>query len=129
MNKFFVGTIAATIIILIGGIFIVSSSQNTPNTPLPSPEGHEYFWGDGCPHCAKVAEFFDGSNVDEKITIDKKEVWNNTINATRMRERGRACSIPATEMGVPLLVKPDGTCVGGDQPIIDYFKSLEVPEE
>lgn len=126
MNKFFIGTLAATIIILITGIFFVSNSSITNEELLAAPTTYEYYWGDGCPHCAKVAEFFDTTDKDEKAKIEKREVWNNPANASMMAKRAKTCNIPPTQMGVPLLVKPDGTCVGGDQDIINFFKDLEI---
>ncbi len=111
-----------TVLILLGGVFFVSKNQ--AQEPAPPPTTYEYFWGDGCPHCAKVAEFFDSWDGDEKLTIDKKEVWNNPQNASLMAQRAKTCDIPPTEMGVPFLVTPEGKCIGGDQPIIDFFKSL-----
>ncbi len=117
-----VGLIAA--LIVIGGVFFVS--KNEAQEPATAPTTYEYFWGDGCPHCAKVAEFFDSTDKDEKAKLEKKEVWNNPTNAALMAQRAKSCEIPPTEMGVPLLVTPEGKCFGGDQPIIDFFQKLEL---
>ena len=43
-----------------------------------------------------------------------------------MAVRAKNCNIIRTEMGVPLLVKPNGTCLTGDQPIIEHYKSLNL---
>ena len=119
MNKFLILLAAGTATILIGGVFFVSKGEK----PAPPPTTYEYFWGDGCPHCAEVAKFFDSWDGDEKLQIDKKEVWNNTKNQSLMNQRAKACNIAPTEMGVPLLVTPEGKCIGGDGPIIDFFKN------
>jgi len=114
--------IFAVIALVLVGAYVVAKQQ----TPPPPVTGYEYFWGDGCPHCAIVQEFFDSWEGKDKIQIDKKETWSNPENARLLTQRARACNIPTNEMGVPLLVKPDGECIGGDQPIIDYFKSLDL---
>lgn len=124
MNKFGIITILVTILILGGGAFLVSKNSSQP-IPTPEPSTYEYFWGDGCPHCVIVADFFETWEGKDKIKIKKLEVWNNKSNATIMAERAKTCGVPLAEMGVPLLVAPDGKCYIGDQPIIEHYKSLE----
>lgn len=60
----------------------------------------------------------------DKILLDKKEV-SDPANAALFEKKATECNIPPAEMGVPLLVTPQGKCYSGDQPIIDYFKSLK----
>ena len=114
--------IFAIVALIFVGAYIVSKQQ----TPPPPVNGYEYFWGDGCPHCAVVQKFFDSWEGKDKIQIDKKETWSNPENARLLTQRARACNISTSDMGVPLLVTPEGKCIGGDQPIIDYFKSLDL---
>ncbi len=121
MKYFIIAVGLITILIVLGGIFFISKNEAQEPPPITK---YEYFWGDGCPHCAKVAEYFDSTDKDEKAGIEKKEVWSNPQNAQLMALRAKSCNISPSEMGVPLLVKPDGSCLGGDQPIIDFFKSL-----
>ena len=45
---------------------------------IPSIDGYEYYWGDGCPHCKIVADFMETWEGKDKIKITKFEVWNNT---------------------------------------------------
>lgn len=113
--------IAICVLVFGAGIYLFSKP-----TEVPAITGYEYYWGDGCPHCKTVAEFFDGWSGKDKVQITKYEVWNNTKNATLMAERAKNCNIVRTEMGVPFLVTPEGTCLNGDQPIIDHFKSLNL---
>jgi thiol-disulfide isomerase/thioredoxin len=115
--------IVVIVLLLGGGAFLVTKDSSKP-VPSPEPNTYEYFWGDGCPHCKIVADFFESWENKDKIKINKLEVWNNTKNASLMNERAKICNIARTEMGVPFMVTPDGTCLSGDQPIIDHFKSL-----
>jgi glutaredoxin len=121
MNKIGITAIIVTILILFGGASLVSKPKE-----IPAISGYEYYWGDGCPHCKIVQEFFDSWSGKDKIKIEKFEVWNNTKNAELMAVRAKNCNIIRTEMGVPLLVKPDGTCLTGDQPIIEHYKQLDL---
>lgn len=122
MKKFLLITVAATILIIVGGILIFSKGPKTNPQPLPS--NLEYFWGDGCPHCKNVEDFMNTWNKKESVKIDKFEVWNSPENAAILKARYEYCKIPVSEMGVPLLFTPEGKCYSGDTPIIDYLKTL-----
>ncbi len=59
------------------------------------------------------------------IKIDKFEVSESTANAGKLIQRGNQCKLAKEEIGgVPLLYTPDGKCLTGDTPIIDFYKSL-----
>ncbi len=124
MKKFFIPLLASTILIIIGGIFLTSNNQTPKSSPLPS--GYEYFWGDGCPHCANVDAFLKTWDKASKVTINKFEVWKNAANAQKMAQRAETCNISQSDLGVPFLFTPDGKCIIGDTPIIDYFKNLKL---
>lgn len=127
MRKFFLpGVILLTILVFAGGVFI--SSKNNPSpSPVPSiklPTNYEYFWGDGCPHCAKVSEFLDSWDKKDKINIEKFEVWKSKENSDMMLSRAAYCGIKPSQVGVPLLFTPEGKCLTGDADVINFFKSL-----
>lgn len=126
MKKFFLAFIGAvTLLIIVGGVFLFS--KETPkSTPLPLPTSYEYFWGEGCPHCAVVDEFFSTWEGRDKVAIDKKEVWGKAANAKILQERAAYCGIRPSDVGVPFLFTLDGKCLSGDEPIINFFKSLEL---
>ena len=110
-----------TLAIIVGGVFLFSKN---PASDILRPTSYEYFWGDGCPHCANVQAFFDTWDKKDQIDILKLEVWSNPANARLMRERAKNCEINPSGMGVPFLVTPEGKCLTGDESIIDHFKSL-----
>lgn len=121
MNKTSIILIAVTILALFGGAYLFSKPSE-----IPTLSGYEYYWGDGCPHCKIVDNFFQTWENKDKINIKKFEVWNNTRNAAQMNERAKTCNVVRTQMGVPFMVTPDGKCLMGDQPIIEHFKSLNL---
>jgi hypothetical protein len=120
----FIGLIA---VLLFGGVYFFSKGSSN-STPIANPTGYEYFWGDGCPHCANVAAFMETWGGRDKIKIDKKEVYKNPVNAKLMTARYQKCNVPRSQMGVPLLVTPEGSCLSGDEPIINHFKSINLGE-
>ena len=110
--------------IVFGGLFLLAKNNKIANTNLGPATSYEYYWGNGCPHCKVVAEFFDTWTGRDKVQVDKKEVWNDQANYKKMQKRAEACQIPKDQLGVPLLYTPEGKCYVGDQPIIDFFKNL-----
>ena len=144
MQKTPILIILGSAIILIGFVVISSLSNKNSNTtpamitPPPlsqevaSPSARdiagtfEYFWGNTCPHCKNVAAFMETWPLKDKIKIDKKEVYDNQANAKLLVERAAACKISKDQIPVPFLVIPSGICVSGDQPIIEYFKKINL---
>jgi hypothetical protein len=115
----------AILILLVGGVFLLSPHSKIENQTEPSKANtYEYYWGNGCPHCENVAKFFDSWDKKDKVTIDKKEVFGNQTNQILLAKRAQTCSINQNEIGVPFLYTPDGKCLTGDQPIIEYFQNL-----
>jgi len=41
------------------------------------------FYGEGCPHCQKMAPLVEKLKETEGIEIEQFEVWNNTENAQK----------------------------------------------
>jgi hypothetical protein len=125
MNKITIILIAITVLILGGGAYLATKDNSKP-IPTPEPGVYQYFWGNGCPHCANVAAFEETWSGKDKIKINKLEVWNSAENARVMADRAKVCGIKETELAVPLLITLDGKCLMGDTPIIDFFKSLNL---
>lgn len=113
------------IVLLTGGLFfLVSKTSNTQAPQAINPNALTYFWSITCPHCKNVADFLSTWPNADKLNLDKKEVSENRANQALFTEAGTKCNIPQDQMGVPLLITPDNKCLTGDQPVIEYFKSL-----
>lgn len=128
MRKFLIPTIIIfALLVFFAGFYLLAKGSSVQKSPTPLPFDYEYFWGEGCPHCANVSAFLDSWSEKDKIKIDKKEVWSNPTNAALMQERFLYCKVTdRSQMGVPLLFTPDGKCLVGDGPVIDYFKGLKL---
>lgn len=78
-----------------------------------------YFYGDQCPHCQKVDEYFKANGIYDKYDITKLD-FSNPFNTRLLLKFGEIFksefkgSVPAIAFGDKFLV--------GDQPIIDTFE-------
>jgi len=83
------------------GIFMVPvAAQTSP------PEGTEkvilyFFWGDGCPHCAKEEIYLEALKKKyPQLEVKSYEVWHNRSNALFFSRMAEAAGIQST--GVPV---------------------------
>ncbi len=110
-------------VVLIFSFFALSREENK-NWPADQQGGQSriiLFYGEGCPHCAKVEEYIKQNQIENKISFAQKEVYYNKNNADEMAGKAKICGLPDGSIGVPFLW--DGEkCLIGDQDIIDFFK-------
>jgi glutaredoxin-related protein len=129
MKKFGAVTILLTAAIIIAGALALTKPQSNTEKETPKPTQatdnyYEYYYGETCPHCANVSEFLETWDKKDQFNIEKLEVYNNQENATSLGLRARECGYDTTQIGVPFVYTPDGQCIIGDTPIIEYFQNL-----
>ncbi len=83
-----------------------------PNFANASNEvGVYFFWGDGCPHCAKEEIFLNGLEKSyPDVSVYDFEVWENANNRKLLTEVGK--KLNADISGVPFTVIGDKIFVG-----------------
>lgn len=70
-----------------------------------------FFYGDGCPHCAKEEIFLEQLKKDnDNIEIHSFETWNNSENANLLMELGKELNTKVS--GVPFLIIGDRVVSG-----------------
>jgi glutaredoxin-related protein len=80
-----------------------------------------YFYGEQCPHCKAVDEYFQANGIYDKYDITKLEVVSNPFNGKMFLEFGKAFGVKDWG-GVPTIVFGD-KYLTGDSPIKDNFVS------
>ncbi len=107
MKKIFTSLWIGAIAFTVFTVFYPSmtAKASTPDVTI------NFFWGDGCPHCAKEKIFLAElvKNYGEKIQINYYEVYYNKENQSLLqefaRERGKTVSgVPATFIGQEVIV-------------------------
>ena len=82
------------------------------------------FYGNGCPHCAKVQAYIKDNHIDKKLDLQQKEVFYNTTNLKEFNGYLTEHNLTYDKIGVPFLIINSGadcSYVNGDTNIIDYF--------
>jgi len=79
-----------------------------------------YFFGENCPHCKNVEEYFQKNGIYDKYEITKLEVVANPFNGKLFLEFGKAFGVEDWG-GVPAIVFENKYLVG-DTPIIENFE-------
>ena len=84
-----------------------------------------FYWGEGCPHCENVEKWLEENNIDQKLKINYKEVYQNKNNQTELYTTAQQyCPdiISNGNIGVPTGFNPiDKKCIQGDTPIIKFL--------
>lgn len=120
-SKIYLYIIAAVIIASIG-LIIFGSFKSDDVAQSLSKNDIILYWGDGCPHCKALDEYLSShKEIEEKIKLTRKEVYNNRFNSEELDQAAKSCNLDTKDgVGIPFLYYK-GECVSGDQPIIKYL--------
>jgi glutaredoxin len=104
-------------------IFIIPAASKTINQTKSTSSEIIFFYGNGCPHCAKVEQYLSDNKVEDKISFEKKEIYSNQDNAALLIDKAHSCGMNTDSIGVPFLWDgPTGKCISGDEDVINYFQ-------
>ncbi len=82
------------------------------------------FYGNWCPHCAKVQQYIKDNKLSQKLDLKQKEVFFNKTNLTEFNGYLTKYHLTYDTIGVPFLIINSGadcSYINGDTNIIDYF--------
>ncbi len=82
------------------------------------------FYGNGCPHCAKVQQYIKDKNIAKVLDLKQKEVFFNKDNLNEFNGYLQKHNLTYDKIGVPFLIINSGAdCnyINGDTNIIEYF--------
>ena len=116
-------TVSLVVIACISLVYILWSSPVVTGTQQVSSNNNVvyYFYGQGCPHCAKIEPFME--NITKKypdVNIQKLEVWYNQTNQKIYTDVNAAAGITQPP-GVPEVVIGNVVLVGE----VDIPQNLE----
>jgi glutaredoxin len=118
--------IIAGLIVLLGISALITFKITKPSTTPPQTKIDNsiiLYYSTTCPHCIKVEQFMTDNKIEEKLSVVKKEVYNDKNNAAELGEKAHACGLNTSSIGVPFLWDgPDAKCIVGDEDIIKFFQ-------
>lgn len=89
----------------------VGALPATASVQVPPDADIVYFWGDGCPNCAKVSEYLDQVREDyPQLVIADFEIWNNADNRDLFESMAAQLDFPA--QSVPTLIIEERVWIG-----------------
>jgi len=81
-----------------------------------------FFYGNGCPHCAKVEPFIDGLGQKyPDLEIRKFEIYGDRQNAVLLNNYFDTYHVPDSQRGVPVVFISNKYLVG-DKPILENLE-------
>ena len=111
------------LLMIIIAIIIMPKNEKNPEPKKPLKEaGTILFYGAGCPHCAIVDNYIKENKVEESISFQSLEIYNNEDNSRLLNEKANACGLDTKRIGVPFLWD-NNVCFIGDRQITDYFST------
>lgn len=113
------GVIGLVLAFLVVPMPVSAQSESTSNQPVKIL----FFYGQGCPHCAKVEAYFQQEKIYDNYPVEKLEVYFNRDNSLYYNQLMDQMNFSVDKRGVPTLVVGDQILVG-DEPIISQFKTL-----
>jgi glutaredoxin len=78
------------------------------------------YYGSTCSHCQELEAWLATNQIEEKIPLTQKEVYNNQQNAMELNEVAALCGFDAQSIPVPFLYA-ENQCLTGSLDIIQYF--------
>lgn len=103
-------------------IFLFSFVLTLPVHAKDSPKSIYLFYGEGCPHCSAVEQYFDEEKLYDIYPVEKKEIYFDRENALLFNTIMDSLGIPPERRGVPTAIIGNQVLVG-DTPIIEEFKT------
>lgn len=137
-NKKLVTAVLLVIIAMLLAVVIVGSQKKagTSLNTLPvdgvqqGPKLAIFFYGNACPHCQDVERWMQQNQVEEKIAISKKEVYDNRENAQLLYQAAKRCDLGSSNIKVPFLLTPEGKCLVGTTEVTKYLADrISLPAE
>jgi len=124
--------IILTIVTLLGIITMESrrvqiEDQNIEN--IINSKNPIYYYGITCPYCRELEKFIEENGIEEKITLVKKEVYENQTNSMELKNIAEYCKINSDGVGLPFIYANKKCYMGLDEIekyFSDNFLNLEV---
>lgn len=103
---------------------ITQTDLNTTQTSegVDEKNAEILYWGTTCPHCHDTIEWIKKNKIEEKISIVRKEVYNNQTNSLELSAKAKSCGLDEMNIGVPFMYTSQSDCLIGTPDITSYLE-------
>lgn len=110
---------------LLASSFLLLSCGGNTGTDIINPDAEFlYFYGWSCPHCQELNTHVQEENLFSKISVEKREVYANTINRDKFLALTKELGLSEKETGVPFVYDTiTKKYAVGVEPALELFKS------
>jgi cytochrome c biogenesis protein CcdA/glutaredoxin len=108
-------------LILLIGITAINADTVTPGD-TSNKTCIYFFYGDGCPHCARVEPFIDEMVQKYNLSIYSYEIYNNRSNVLIMHQYYDKYNVSIDQRYIPVIFIGD-TYYIGDEPILQNLEN------
>lgn len=70
------------------------------------------YWGEGCPNCTILEDYFAANTTERLAAITRKEIYKNKAHYEELREVGKAYGISEEFIGIPFLAMGEKHLMG-----------------
>ncbi|MFA6088335.1 MAG: hypothetical protein WC755_00595 [Candidatus Woesearchaeota archaeon] len=125
VKKNIIPIIILIVLVLAGILFFTIGKSVKLSTNFNTNSSSEIilYYGDTCSHCKLVEKYIQVNNIDSKIDITKKEIFNNNDNALEFNLALNSCNIKEEEQGVPAVIY-QGKCYVGDTDVLAFLDKM-----
>jgi cytochrome c biogenesis protein CcdA/glutaredoxin len=125
-----VTTIFSVFVVLFSVVVLFTASFFPPQKLFAESDlSVDFFWGDGCPHCAQVEPVIDSlKSKYSDVKFNSYEVYHNKDNALLLYSLYDKYEVPDKDQGGVPVVFIKGQYFMGDKPIIDNLENKIITE-
>jgi len=116
--------ISAILLIIVLAVVASNKSKENPiSNPILDKGTIIFYYGITCPHCKITEQYIIDNNIDSKVTIVRKEIYENQANAMALQQAAKQCNLPLDEIGVPFMIY-NNSCYMGDENTIKLLRQV-----
>ena len=118
--------IAVFVVLILGLLWVVVSGSKNQQSQTASATEREVasdtlYWGNTCSHCHDTIKWMEENQVDKKLSVIRKEVYDNRQNSAELTIKARACDIAQVDIKVPFMFTSQGKCLIGTPDITAHL--------
>ena len=104
-------------------IIFVAKSEMGPKVVNEAVESDIIlFYGETCTYCLVVDEFLEDNKIEDKISFERLEIYNNKANAALITAKAKFCGVNNDSISVPFLWDGEN-CLMGYPKVIAFFEA------